>query len=191
VLRLSAWGERAGCKRTATGLDCLSIGWGRLRERWIPCDIIKKTAQTRAEGHRLLPYHPIPSRLWKKLTQAAGIKEQLNWGCAGETMLSAWQEELTLGAYQVKKGPFKEEFVTCGGVNLDQVNSQNHGVPSRTRAISGREVLDIDGLTGGFNFQSAWMTGGCWDQPRPKMVMRHERAIIPEIYTIIFLELEG
>jgi predicted flavoprotein YhiN len=68
-------------------------------------------------------------------------------------------EELNRGDRIQGKGPFKEEFVTCGGVQLDKVNFKS----MESRIVPGLyfagEVLDIDGLTGGFNFQNAWTTG--------------------------------
>jgi predicted flavoprotein YhiN len=69
-------------------------------------------------------------------------------------------EELTAGHYQVEgKGIFKDEFVTCGGVSLDEVDFKT----MQSRLVPGLffagEVLDIDGLTGGFNLQNAWTTG--------------------------------
>ena len=75
-------------------------------------------------------------------------------------MLNQLIQEISQGEYFVQgKGVFKDEFVTCGGVNLKQVNFKT----MESRIIPGLyfagEILDIDGITGGFNFQSAWTTG--------------------------------
>jgi predicted Rossmann fold flavoprotein len=162
VLRLSAWGARwlqAHSYRAG-----LLINWLGAASREEALAFLRQYKDNRTNAGQKVtaysPYHPIPSRLWKRLTQAAGIVEQLNWGDVSKTMLSSLAEELTRGSYQVQgKGPFKEEFVTCGGVNLDQVNFKT----MESRLVPGLylagEVLDIDGLTGGFNFQNAWTTG--------------------------------
>ena len=105
-------------------------------------------------------YAQIPQRLWKRLTDAAGITELQNWADVSKLSLRRLAEELTCGRYQIEaKGIFKDEFVTCGGVRLDEVDFKS----MQSRLVPGLffagEVLDIDGLTGGFNFQSAWTTG--------------------------------
>ena len=68
-------------------------------------------------------------------------------------------EELTRGRYQITgKGVFKEEFVTCGGVKLKEVNFKTMESRCCPGLYFAGEILDIDGVTGGFNFQSAWTT---------------------------------
>jgi len=105
-------------------------------------------------------FDPLPARLWKRLTEAAGIAETQNWADVSKPALRKLAEELTAGRYEITgKGQFKDEFVTCGGVKLDEVDFKT----MQSRKIPGLffagEVLDIDGLTGGFNFQNAWTTG--------------------------------
>lgn len=105
-------------------------------------------------------FSQIPIRLWKKLTDACGITENQNWADMSNAMIRKLAEELTSGAYMIDgKGIFKDEFVTCGGVKLDEVDFKT----MQSRLVPGLffagEVLDIDGLTGGFNFQNAWTTG--------------------------------
>ena len=83
-----------------------------------------------------------------------------NWADVSKAELQKLAEELTAGEFRIEgKGQFKEEFVTCGGVNLREVDFKS----MQSRVIEGLffagEVLDIDGLTGGFNFQSSWTTG--------------------------------
>jgi predicted flavoprotein YhiN len=69
-------------------------------------------------------------------------------------------QELTQGEYLINgKGVFKEEFVTCGGVNLKEVNFKTMESQIVPGLYFAGEILDIDGVTGGFNFQSAWTTG--------------------------------
>nr|WP_228061001.1 MULTISPECIES: NAD(P)/FAD-dependent oxidoreductase [unclassified Coleofasciculus] len=103
---------------------------------------------------------PLPKRLWQSLVTSVGIGEQVRWAELSNKALNQLIQELTQGRYLIKgKGVFKEEFVTCGGVNLKEVNFKT----MESRLVPGLyfagEVLDIDGITGGFNFQSAWTTG--------------------------------
>jgi predicted Rossmann fold flavoprotein len=106
------------------------------------------------------PFGAIPQRLWERLCAAAGIFEEQRWAKLPKANLLALTDELLRGRYRITgKGQFKEEFVTAGGVALDEVNFRT----MESRIVPGLhfagEVLDIDGVTGGFNFQSAWTTG--------------------------------
>ncbi|MBW4539960.1 MAG: NAD(P)/FAD-dependent oxidoreductase [Myxacorys chilensis ATA2-1-KO14] len=102
----------------------------------------------------------IPRRLWEKLVANIGIDPEMRWAELSNKTMTALIGELTQGSYAIAgKGVFKEEFVTCGGVSLKEVSFKT----MESRCCSGLyfagEVLDIDGVTGGFNFQSAWTTG--------------------------------
>ncbi|MBW4420475.1 MAG: NAD(P)/FAD-dependent oxidoreductase [Myxacorys californica WJT36-NPBG1] len=102
----------------------------------------------------------IPRRLWEKLVASVGIDPEMRWAELSNKTMAALIGELTQGSYAIAgKGVFKEEFVTCGGVSLKEVSFKT----MESRCCSGLyfagEVLDIDGVTGGFNFQSAWTTG--------------------------------
>jgi predicted Rossmann fold flavoprotein len=107
------------------------------------------------------PPLPLPRRLWQYLTlQRAGLGADLTWANLSKKNLQALVTELTAGTYAIAgKGVFKEEFVTCGGIQLKQVNFKT----MESRLCPGLhfagEILDIDGITGGFNFQNAWTTG--------------------------------
>ena len=96
-------------------------------------------------------------RLWKQLVR---FVDEKNWADVSKSELQKLAEELTAGEFLIQgKGQFKEEFVTCGGVKLNEVDFKT----MQSRIVEGLyfagEVLNIDGLTGGFNFQSAWTTG--------------------------------
>lgn len=105
-------------------------------------------------------FEQIPARLWKRLTEAAGMQEEQNWADISKAGLRRLAEELTCGRYQIEgKGIFKEEFVTCGGVRLAEVDFKSMQSRIQPGLYFAGEVLDIDGLTGGFNFQNAWTTG--------------------------------
>lgn len=103
---------------------------------------------------------PIPKRLWESLVASVGIGTEERWAEVSKKALNQLIQELIQGQYLIKgKGIFKEEFVTCGGVSLKEVDFKT----MESRLVPGLyfagEILDIDGVTGGFNFQSAWTTG--------------------------------
>lgn len=102
----------------------------------------------------------LPSRLWEYLTQRIGIDATARrWGEVGPRQINRLVEVLTNDQYQIAgRCPFKEEFVTCGGIDLAAVD--RHTLESRRQPhlYFAGEVLDIDGVTGGFNFQAAWTT---------------------------------
>jgi hypothetical protein len=109
-------------------------------------------------GHSALP--EVPQRLWRSLTQAAGVGDDLVWADLTRRLLLALSGELTGGKFQISgKGDFKEEFVTCGGVMLREVDFRRMESKLLPGLFLAGEVLDIDGITGGFNFQAAWTTG--------------------------------
>jgi predicted Rossmann fold flavoprotein len=102
---------------------------------------------------------PIPRRLWERLTSAIGIDEPKRWADISNKTLDRLLQELVQGEYQISgKGAFKEEFVTCGGVNLKEVDFKTMESRRCRGLYFAGEILDIDGVTGGFNFQSAWTT---------------------------------
>lgn len=158
VLKLSAWGARVlhDCKYQAT----LLINWqpkyssDQLRSQLL----LAKTAHPK-KVIALQRGVDLPHRLWQYLIARTGIGLEQRWAEISNKSLNQIIQELTQGAYQIKgKGAFKEEFVTCGGVNLKQVNFKTMASRITPGLHFAGEVLDIDGVTGGFNFQSAWTT---------------------------------
>jgi predicted Rossmann fold flavoprotein len=166
VLKLSAWGARplhaAGYQADLTINWLPGISTGELQGHF---QYMKTRSPERTVAARSCPDHettcqPLPVRLWKKLVSAAGIGAQQTWGDLSRRQLTSLIHELTRGQYRVSgKGAFKEEFVTCGGVTLKEVNFKT----MQSRVCPGLylagELLDIDAVTGGFNFQAAWTTG--------------------------------
>jgi predicted Rossmann fold flavoprotein len=166
ILKLSAWGARP---LHAAGYQAdLTINWlpgvsagdlqGHFQEikSQFPC----RTVAAHAYPDQVATRQPLPGRLWKKLVSAAGIGPQQTWGDLSRRQLADLVCELTKGQYRISgKGAFKEEFVTCGGVSLKEVDFKT----MQSRVCPGLylagELLDIDALTGGFNFQAAWTTG--------------------------------
>jgi len=104
---------------------------------------------------------PIPRRLWERLIVSVGIvQDETRWADVSNKTLNQLIQELTQGQYTISgKGIFKEEFVTCGGIKLNQVDFKTMESRQCPGLYLAGEILDIDGVTGGFNFQSAWTTG--------------------------------
>ena len=100
-----------------------------------------------------------PKRLWQNLTLDLGITRTTAWSDVSKKMMNRLLSELTFGSYQIQAKKIKEEFVTCGGVNLKEVNFTNMESKLCPNLYFAGEILDIDGITGGFNFQNAWTTG--------------------------------
>lgn len=114
---------------------------------------------------------PLPKRLWVSLISSVGIKEQERWAELSKKALNQLILELNQGRFLIKgKGVFKEEFVTCGGVSLKEVNFQTMESRKCPGLYFAGEILDIDGVTGGFNFQSAWTTAWLAGQAMGKIL---------------------
>lgn len=102
----------------------------------------------------------LPARLWEFLLQKVELSEERTWGELGSKQLNRLVNVLTNDAYSVRgKTTFKEEFVTAGGVSLESINHSTLESKSAPGLYFVGEVLNIDGVTGGFNFQAAWTTG--------------------------------
>lgn len=102
----------------------------------------------------------LPLRLWQSLVSAAEIVEDKRWADLSSKELNRLIQELIHGEYEVTgKGQFKDEFVTCGGIPLKEVNFKTLESRVQPGLYFAGEILDVDGVTGGFNFQNAWTTG--------------------------------
>jgi predicted Rossmann fold flavoprotein len=158
VLKLSAWGARVlhDCHYQAT----LLINW---LPQFNPEDLRQKLLLVKSEWSRkaISTNCPVdlPRRLFSYLVSRVGIGTEDRWAGLSNKTLNQLVQELTQGRYLIKgKGVFKEEFVTCGGVSLKQVNFKTMESRCCPSLYFAGEILDIDGVTGGFNFQSAWTT---------------------------------
>lgn len=106
------------------------------------------------------PYPEVPKRFWERLTSLQQLPETMIWAELPAKTLRKLADDLTQGAYEISgKGVFKEEFVTCGGVHLKEVDFRTMQSKICPGLFFAGEVLDIDGITGGFNFQNAWTSG--------------------------------
>lgn len=162
VLKLSAWGARWLHERDYQA--GLVVNWLYPLTTEKIYEELREYREVAGNNRKKPSANPvftqIPLRLWKRLVEASDITEQANWADVSKSSMRCLAEELTAGHYQVEgKGIFKDEFVTCGGVSLDEVDFKT----MQSRLVPGLffagEVLDIDGLTGGFNLQNAWTTG--------------------------------
>jgi len=102
----------------------------------------------------------LPARLWEKLCLISGANEQSHWAEVGKVFVYKLVNNVTALSLSVNgKTTFKEEFVTCGGVDLKDVDMKTMQSKKVPGLYFAGEVLDIDGITGGFNFQAAWTSG--------------------------------
>lgn len=160
ALKVSAWGARdlADC-----GYEFeLRVNWAGGFDATLLGEII--AAQRQEHGSRKIMRHSVvegvTKRLWQRLCGAAGIGEDQTWSTLTKEETRRVIGELCDGRYQVRgKSLNKDEFVTCGGVHLKDVNLKTMESKRTPGVFFAGEVLDIDGITGGFNFQGAWTTG--------------------------------
>ena len=101
-----------------------------------------------------------PERLWNYLIQKANFPLEKKWGELGKKGIYKLTSLLSNDIYQIKgKTTFKEEFVTCGGVSLEDINLKTMESKKCQNLYFAGEIVDIDAITGGYNFQAAWSTG--------------------------------
>lgn len=159
VLRLSAWGARILFDKKYA--STLTVNWLGDYKPDAALEVLQRNKDWHENARKKVSAHSsfsqIPIRLWKQLVYFIGEK---NWADVSKAELQKLAQELTAGEYKIQgKGQFKEEFVTCGGVNLKEVDFKTMQSRIVDSLYFAGEVLDIDGLTGGFNFQAAWTTG--------------------------------
>ncbi len=158
VLKLSAWGARI--------LETYGYQF-KISVNWVPeyhpdglMELFSKVKQVEKKTILRTKVLDIPKRLWVNLVKAAGIDDNLTWPQASKAQLQQLIEQLTRSLFNVNgKSTFKEEFVTAGGVDLKEVNFKTFESKVLPDIYFAGEILNIDAITGGFNFQNAW-TGG-------------------------------
>lgn len=159
ILKLSAWGARILAEKNYD--FAILVNWlGDLKEDQLRLDFEQTIALHGAKMIGNLNPFVFPNRLWNYLLEKSGINPELRWKEIGKKNANKLINTLLNDRYKVSgKTTFKEEFVTAGGVALDQIDFKT----MEHREVKGLhfagEILDIDGVTGGFNFQSAWTTG--------------------------------
>ncbi len=160
ILKLSAWGARELHARDYR--FTLLVNWlaGKNADTTRADLAAARTAYPRRQVATASPFAAIPQRLWERLVTAAALAPDAIWTSVSNDKLSALAAQLTAAEFTVTgKSTNKDEFVTCGGVRLSEVDFKT----MQSRLVPGLhfagEALDIDGITGGFNFQAAWTTG--------------------------------
>lgn len=158
VLKLSAWGARLLHDHHYQA--SLRINWvSQINPESLRQQVVAVRSQLAKKSIVANCPIPIPRRLWERLTAAVGIAPGDRWAELSNKALNQLLQELTQGQFLIRgKGAFKEEFVTCGGVRLQEVDFKTMQSRQCPGLYLAGEILDIDGVTGGFNFQSAWTT---------------------------------
>lgn len=159
VLKLSAWGARIlhDCNYHAT-----------LTVNFVPALSAEQMYERILRHREMNPRKhistenalPVPLRFWRRIVETVGVSEEMIWSHLAREDMQAIIAQLAQGQYAIRgKGIFKEEFVTCGGVDLIEVDFKTMQSKLCPGLFFAGEILDIDGVTGGFNFQNAWTTG--------------------------------
>ena len=158
VLRLSSYAARL--LADADYRLPLTVNWTSQSDADVMAAIHE--AVIRHPQKQLATFNPfgLPQRLWGYLAERAlGDRQRLRWSELGRKDLNRLVNVLSADTYSTAgRAPFKDEFVTCGGIALDTVNLSTLESRHVPRLYFAGEVLDIDGVTGGFNFQAAWTT---------------------------------
>jgi len=164
ILLLSAWGARILCEKKYT--FSIQVNWldqAKDPEVRGKCeDHIQEFPKRQLASRN--PFY-LPNRLWTYLLQKTGLAGDSIWSEVKGKKLNRLVNTLLNDVYHISgKTTFKEEFVTCGGVALDEIDVRTMESKVHKGLYFAGEVMDIDGVTGGFNFQAAWTTGyiaGC------------------------------
>ncbi len=122
--------------------------WNDIRNQYSSQKIINKN-----------PFN-LPNRLWLHLLQESDIKEEMRWADVTSAQQNKLIKNLTAQEFAIKgKTTFKEEFVTCGGIKLSEIDANTMQSKIVPNLFFAGEIMDVDGITGGFNFQHAWTSG--------------------------------
>ncbi len=159
ILKLSAWGAR---ELAAVGYEFpLEINFSAEHRR---DSAVVALGEARAKNQRkqIATWSPLPlpQRLWETLVAAAGVPPATPWSQVSNAALGTIADHILRAQFRVVgKSLFKDEFVTCGGVRLGEVDFKTMQSRLCPGLFFAGEMLDIDGITGGYNFQAAWTTG--------------------------------
>jgi predicted Rossmann fold flavoprotein len=159
ILRLSAWGARELADKNYQ--FAIQVNW--LNEVTLE-EAEEKLKELKLEHSKKVvskksPFD-FPNRLWENLVLAATISEETKWADLTKKQLQNLALQLTQGEFQVNgKSTFKEEFVTAGGIDLKEINFKTMESKLHPNLYFAGEIVNIDAITGGFNFQNAWTSG--------------------------------
>ncbi len=159
VLKLSAWGARElGVKNYKFGVIV----------NWIPDfnenSVREKMQQLRFDiaTQKIINRNPfgLPNRLWEYLLKQSGVKDELRWADLPSREQNKLIKNLCAQEFAVQgKTTFKEEFVTAGGIRVEEIDHNTMQSKKVPHLFFAGEIINVDGITGGFNFQNAWTTG--------------------------------
>ncbi len=158
ILRLSAWGAlelKQNNYEFTIFVNWLNESETQLRDRW-------NTIRNLQGSNKLVQKNPfgLQSRLWNYLLETAYINLETKWSELASKDQNKLIHILTTQSFEVKgKTTFKEEFVTCGGIQLDEIDPNTMESKLVPGLYFGGEIINVDGITGGFNFQHAWTSG--------------------------------
>lgn len=159
ILKLSAWGARI--LAVMAYQFTILVNWlseeteSSLREKW-------QSIRNELAAQKMYHKNPfaLPNRLWNYFLQLSGIKEETRWADLPSKEQNKLIKNLTACEFAVDgKTTFKEEFVTCGGIQLSEIDPNTMQSKKMDQLYFAGEIMDIDGVTGGFNFQNAWTSG--------------------------------
>ncbi|MEI7626665.1 MAG: NAD(P)/FAD-dependent oxidoreductase [Bacteroidota bacterium] len=159
ILKLSAWGARILADKSYQ--FTIMVNWlsndteQGLRESW-------HNLRNELAAQKMANKNPfgLPNRLWNYLLNLSEIKEETRWADLPSKEQNKLIKNLTAGEFAVNgKTTFKEEFVTCGGIKLNEIDPNTMQSKKVDHLFFAGEIMDIDGVTGGFNFQNAWTSG--------------------------------
>jgi predicted Rossmann fold flavoprotein len=159
ILRLSAWGARELFDKNYQ--FAIEVNW--LHEV-TTADAEQQLKELKLEHAKKVvvkksPFE-FPNRLWESLVLASEISSETKWADLTKNQLQHLAEQLTKGEFQVNgKSTFKEEFVTAGGVDLKEINFKTMQSKLHENLYFAGEIVNVDAITGGFNFQNAWTSG--------------------------------
>jgi hypothetical protein len=159
VLKLSAWGARILHDKNYQ--FTIFVNWLNDVETSTAEKILKNLKQEHAKKAVSKKSHfDFPNRLWESLVMASGIEAETKWADLSKVQLQTLSSQLTNGTFQVNgKSTFKEEFVTAGGIDLKEINFKTMESKLHENLYFAGEIVNIDAITGGFNFQNAWTSG--------------------------------
>ena len=158
ILRLSSYAARWLSEHDYK--QPLAINWTNRKENEVQEQLAALRQQHAQKQLTTIRPFDLPQRLWTYLTEKAlDGRAKAPWGSLNQKEINRLTNTLINDTYQIAgRAPFKDEFVTCGGVSLAAVNPSTLESRTQPHLYFAGEVLDIDGVTGGFNFQAAWTT---------------------------------
>jgi predicted Rossmann fold flavoprotein len=157
ILKISAWGARELAERDYR-FD-ISVNWLPDDD---PVAVVadKRLSEAKRQLSSRSPFASIPKRFWLRLLAASEVPDTTTWAQLSKKQATQLVSELTASMFTVNgKSTNKDEFVTCGGISLNEINFKTMESKVVPGLYFAGEVIDVDGITGGFNFQNAWTNG--------------------------------